>query len=163
MEHTQDLLFFHSSGLACAFRLDLVREVVPMATLSSPPGMPSTLAGFLNLRGTAIPILRLDRLFHLPEQPCGLHTPLIILRGAEKPFGILAGAVRQIARTATASLLPLPEGQVFHDCAAATVEAGGEIFCLLSPERILLESEQRLVAEFQALAQERLLHLEVGT
>jgi len=72
-ELTQNLLIFHSSGLDCAFPLEAVREIVPMAQLFSPPGLPSGLAGFLDLRGTAIPIVRLDRLFDLPEQQAGLH------------------------------------------------------------------------------------------
>ena len=66
-ESTRNLLVFHLSGLNCAFPLEAVREVVPMASLSSPPGLPSGLLGFLDLRGTAIPIVRLDRLFDLRE------------------------------------------------------------------------------------------------
>ncbi len=93
-EHAQHLLIFQVSGLNCAFPLEAVREVVPMAALSSPPGMPSGLAGFLELRGTAIPIVRLDRLYDLPPQQPGLHTPMIILRGVLGPIGILVDYVR---------------------------------------------------------------------
>jgi purine-binding chemotaxis protein CheW len=162
MESARDLLVFQSSGLCCAFPLESVREIVPMAMLSRPPGLPPVLAGFLDLRGVAIPILRLDRLFKLPEQPCGLYTPLIILGDAERPLGILVGAVRQIVRPDAASFLPLPEGHVFHDCATTTVEVGADVVYLLSPERLLLENERRLLAEFQLVAQERLAHLEAG-
>src|ERR1700694_4086610 len=93
-ENPQRLLGFHSSGLGCAFPLEAVLEIVPIAQLSIPPGMPSMLAGFLDRSGTAIPILLLDRLFNLPEQPRALHTPLIILRGVDNPIGFLVGAVR---------------------------------------------------------------------
>src|ERR1700684_3566025 len=93
-ERTQKLLIFHSSGLDCAFSLEAVREIVPMATLSSPPGLPSGLAGFLDLRGNAVPIILLDRLFGLREQPPGLHTPLIVLHGELGPIGILVESVR---------------------------------------------------------------------
>ena len=72
-ECTHNFLIFHSSGLDCAFPLETVREIVPMARLSCPPGLPTGLVGFLDLRGTAIPIVRLDRLFDLPEQQAGLH------------------------------------------------------------------------------------------
>jgi purine-binding chemotaxis protein CheW len=159
-ENAQNLLVFHSSGLDCAFPLDTVREIVPMALLSSPPGMPCVLAGFLNLRGTAIPILRLDRLFSLPEQPPGLYTPLIILRGADRPLGVLVGAVRQIVSATRESFLPLPERHILHDCATATVEVNGNVVHLLSAERIVVENERRLLADFQVAAQERLHRLE---
>src|SRR5580700_3989587 len=108
-ERTQNLLVFRSSGLNCAFPLEAVCEIVPMSKLSSPPGLPSGLAGFLNLRGTAIPILRLDRLFDLPEQKPGLHTPMIILRGVLGPIGILAESVRGIVPEHSTRLLDLPQ------------------------------------------------------
>ena len=156
----QNLLVFSSSGLDCAFPLEAVQEVVPMALLSVPPGLPSGLAGFLDLRGTAVPIVRLDLLFDLPEQKPGLYTPFIILRGTDSPTGVLVGAVRQIVRLEVAAFLPLPESQTFHACATAAFDLDASLVYLLSPERILVAHERRLLAEFQAVAQERLRHLE---
>lgn len=131
-----------------------------MATLSSPPGLPSGLAGFLDLRGTAIPIVRLDRLFSLPEQRPGLYTPLIILRGVPAPIGILVDSVRRIIAAAGESFLPLPDKSIFRDCATAAVEVSGRPVYLLSPDKILIENERHLLAKFQAMAQELLGHLE---
>jgi purine-binding chemotaxis protein CheW len=151
-----DLVVFHASGLDCAFPLETVKEIVPMAMLSKPPGLASCLAGFLNLRGTAVAILRLDRLFDLPEQRPGLHTPLIILRSAATPTGVLVASVRRIVSVKKAALLPLPEKHIFRDCATAAIDVGGDIIYLLSPDRILLENERILLKELQAMEQERL-------
>ena len=160
-EKPQSLLIFHSSGLGCAFPLEAVLEIVPIAQLSTPPGLPSMLAGFLDRSGAAIPILLLDKLFNLPEQPRGFNTPFIILRGVDSPVGFLVGAVRQIFSATAASFLPLPAGRLFHDCAMATVEVDGDVFHVLSPERILLKNERLALAEFQAVAQDRLRLLRV--
>src|ERR1700735_1995711 len=119
---THNLLIFHTCGLACAFPLKAIREIVPMAMLSSPPGLPSGLAGFLDLRGTAIPIVRLDRLFGLPEQLPGLHTPMIVLRGVRGRIGILVGSVRGILQPPSAELLALPIDGTFQGCATAVVQ-----------------------------------------
>jgi purine-binding chemotaxis protein CheW len=161
-EHTENLLVFHLSGMDCAFPLSTVKEVVPMAQLSSPPGLPSLLAGFLDLGGTAIPILRLDRLFNLPEQVCGLYTPLIILRGRQGPIGILTGGVRRIVKATEWARLTIPGKNIFQDCASGAVEAEGTVLHLLSPNRILLENERGVLAEFQEMAQQRLNHLKEG-
>jgi purine-binding chemotaxis protein CheW len=158
-ERTQNLLVFHLSGLNCAFPLEAVREIVPMASLSSPPGLPSGLAGFLDLRGTAIPIVRLDRLFDLPEQHPGLHTPMIILRGVLGPIGILADRVRGIEPMPSARLVDIPEDTTFQGCATASVELDGEQIHLLSPTALLSANENRLLADHGAMAQARLLHL----
>jgi purine-binding chemotaxis protein CheW len=159
-ERAQQFLIFHSSGLDCAFPLEAVREIVPMATLSAPPGLPSGLAGFLDLRGTAIPIVRLDRLFDLPEQQPGLHTPMIILRGVTGPIGILVDSVRGIAPASASRLLDIPEDSTFRGCATAVLQLDGDRIHVLSPAALLEEGEQRSLADYRAMSQARLLQLE---
>jgi purine-binding chemotaxis protein CheW len=159
-EHAQNLLIFHSSGFGCAFPLEAVREIVPMARLSSPPGLPSGLAGFLDLRGTAIPIVRLDRLFDLPDQEPGLHTPMIVLRGVLAPIGILVNSVRGIVQVPSAGLLEIPADGTFHGCATGAMELDGDLIHVLSPAMLLQANEDRLLADYTAISQARLLHLE---
>jgi purine-binding chemotaxis protein CheW len=156
----QNLLIFRCSGLSCAFPLEAVREIVPMATLSTPPGMPSGLAGFLDLRGTAVPIVRLDRLFDLAEQQAGLHTPMIVLRGIPGPIGILVGSVRGIVKAPAARLLDLPPDGSFQGCATAVLQIDGEPIHLLSPAALLEANENRLLADYGAMSRARLLHLQ---
>jgi purine-binding chemotaxis protein CheW len=159
-KRTQDLLIFHANGLDCAFPLEAVREIVPMATLSNPPGLPAGLAGFLDLRGTAIPIIRLDRLFDLPEQQMGLHTPMIVLRGVLGPIGILTESVRGILPIETGQLLEIPEDRTFHGCATAAMQVDGDSIHVLSSAALLDAGEARLVADYGAMWQARRLHLE---
>jgi purine-binding chemotaxis protein CheW len=158
-ERTQNLLVFHTSGLNCAFPLEAVREIVPMARLSTPPGLPSALAGFLDLRGTAVPIVRLDRLFDLPEQLPGLHTPMIILRGVLGPVGILVARVRGIVPRPSAGLLEIPPERTFQGCATASLPLDGELIHVLSPGALLGRNEDRLLADYGAMFQARLVHL----
>jgi chemotaxis signal transduction protein len=162
-ERTQNLLVFHSSGLDCAFPLEAVREIVPMATLSSPPGLPSGLAGFLDLRGTAIPIIHLDRLFNLSQQQPGLHTPMIVLRGVLGPIGILVDYVRGIVPVPSERLVELPEDRTFQGCATAAIQLDGDLISVLSPVALLHANEDRLLADYSAMSQARLLHLEERT
>lgn len=159
MREKSQLLIFHSSGLGCAFPLEAVREIVPMARLSCPPGLPSGLAGFLDLRGTAIPIIRLDRLFDLPEQVPGLHTPMIVLRGVTAPIGILVNSVKGIVETPSAGLLEIPEDRTFQGCATGAMEVDGELIHVLSPAALLAENEHRLVADYRAMSLARLAQL----
>jgi len=115
--------------------------------------------GFLDLRGTAIPIVRLDRLFSLPEQKPGLHTPMIILRGVLGPIGILADSVRGIVPASSAALLDMPEDGTFQGCGTALLRLDGESIHVLSPAALLKASEDRRLADYSAVSQARLLHL----
>jgi len=143
----------------CAFPLDTVREIVPMARLSSPPGLPSALAGFLDLRGTAVPIVRLDRLFDLPEQRPGLHTPMIVLHGVLSPIGILVNCVRGIVQVSSARLLDIPKNCTFQSCTTGAVQVDGDMIHVLSPAALLQANEVRLLADYASAAQARLAYL----
>src|SRR5580698_8848026 len=157
-ERMQNLLVFHTSGLDCAFPLEAVREIVPMARLSSPPGLPLGLLGFLDLRGTAVPIVRLDRLFDLPEQQPGLHTPMIVLHGSPGPTGILVNDVRSIVQVPAEQLVDIPGDRTFQGCATGALRLDGEVIHVLSPAALLQVSEARVFADYAAIAQARLLH-----
>lgn len=159
-DHPQQFLIFHLSGLDCAFPLEAVREIVPMARLSSPPGLPSGLAGLLNLRGTAVPIVRLDRLFDLPEQQGGLHTPMIVLRGLLGSIGVLVDSVRGIVPVPSAQLVDIPNEHTFQGCATAVMQLDGDLIHLLSPTALLKANEFRVLADYSAMSQARRLHLE---
>jgi purine-binding chemotaxis protein CheW len=160
IETTPNLLLFCSNGLDCAFPIEAVREIVPMAMLSCPPGLPSGLAGFLDLRGTAIPIVRLDRLFNLPEQLPGLHTPLIVLHGVRGPIGILVESVRSIVPAPRSLLLEISEDRTFQGCVTAGFHFDGNLIHVLSPAALLNASEVRLLADYSAMLQTRRAHLE---
>lgn len=118
------------------------------------------MAGFLNLRGTAIPIIRVDRLFDLPEQQPGLHTPMIVLRGAAGPIGVLVDSVRAIVSAPSSSLLTIPEDRTFLGCAVAALRFDGDLIHLLSPSGLLEANEVRRLADYGAMLQTRRLHLE---
>lgn len=159
MEAERTVVVFQAGGVRGAFPVEQVQEIVPMATLLAPPGMPALLHGFLNLRGTAVPILRFDRLFSTGECFPGLHTPLLIFRIPERPVGLLVDAVSDIVRTTDLSLLPVPADYSFNGSATAELGIASGPAYLFSVERILLEREHRLLSEFQAVAQRRLSDL----
>jgi purine-binding chemotaxis protein CheW len=140
-----------------------VREIVPMAQLASPPGMPSGLAGFLDLRGMSIPVVLLDRLFNLPEQHPGLYTPIIVLHGVFNPIGIPVNSVRGIVKVDSTQISAIPEDQTFQGCAMGTFQLEDDVFHLLSPVGLLRANEDRLLADYRALSVARVLQLEERT
>lgn len=150
------LLVFSVSGQAYALPLGTVQEIVPMAALSRPPGMPALLAGFLNLGGQAIAVLRLDQMFSLPDLTPGLYTPLVIVRLAE---GLLALMVEKVSRIVTvfdSAMVPIREQDSFNDCAEGLINSAEGTVLLLSAERLLLEKERQCLANLEAQEQERL-------
>jgi len=133
-----------------------------MALLAHPPGLPSILEGFLNLRGTAVPVLRLNRLFDLPATHPELYTPLIILRGLAHPLALLADKVTGTISVPPESLLPISENHSFNNCAECQIAVDNQVILLLHSERLLLEKERQCVVELQSKAQQYLSELEAA-
>jgi purine-binding chemotaxis protein CheW len=153
------ILLFQVAGEDCAIPLESVAEIVPMAALARSPGLPSVVEGFLNLRGAAVPVIRLDRLFGRPPQAPGLYAHLVVLRGPQAA-ALLADRVIDIPAPPPEAFRPLEEDSSFNGCAAAEVDVDGRFVHLLSPGRLLLEQERQAIAEFQALSQRYIEELE---
>lgn len=156
-----NVMTFQLAGRACAFSLDSIREIVHMAELMHPPGLPSFLEGFLNLGGVPIPVLGLRRLLNLSEQQPGRYTPLIIVSGRESLLAFLVDEVKDILSVSEENLLPVRGKQVFNDCIKAEIALDNHHVHLLSVDHLLLKEERRRIAELQAMAQQRLDKLEV--
>lgn len=151
------LLVFDLAGHTAALPIESVYRIAPMAQLARPPGLPSLLEGILNVAGAAVPVLRLDRLFHLPLQRLGLYSMLIIVNNISTGrVAMLVDRVSEVLAVPESALLPIGKEDSFNACAEAAVSARGRVFHLLSPTRILLRKECEALAEFQVAAQRRL-------
>ena len=155
------LAVFHMGGESLAVETAAVQEIVLMARLSKPNGLPALIAGFLNLAQTCVPILRLDRMLQLPEPKFELYTQILILRDpAKMPMGWIVDRVAQIVPVRRDEVLPVPENHCFQNCATGVLVRKDVSISILAPERILLERERRCIQEFQAREEERLRELE---
>ena len=154
-------MVFHLAGQAYALDLGEVQEIVMMAALSRPPGLPSVLEGFLNLAGTVVSVIRLDRLFRLRERTPGMFTPLVILRNPDHHVALMVDHVIEIVQVPEGAVAPVRENQAFNDCAEGVARVHDRVVLLLSAGRILLEKEAQSFAEFESIERERLLALEL--
>lgn len=151
------VLVFYVGKRLVALPLERVGRIVLMAQLARPPWLPTPVEGILNLGGTAVPVLRLDRLLHLPLQDTGLYSMLIILKASmHGGFGLLVERTSEILTISPGDLLPFDKEDSFNGCAESSFLLRGQMVPLLSPQRILLEKETQALSEFQTLAQRRI-------
>lgn len=132
-----------------------------MAATVRPPGQPPILEGFLNLRGKAIPVVRLRRLFDLSSSEPEIHTPVIVVRFEHTILGLLVDRAEQISAY-PASFQPLEENHSLNDCAQAQFEVEGRSVVLLDCGRFLFLEERKRMTELQSEAQCRLDEIEAA-
>jgi purine-binding chemotaxis protein CheW len=92
-----------------AVGLDFLQEVFPLHSLTPIPGLPSYIAGIINLRGNIYSVINLKSLFDLPDPETNTNSYVIILADQTMEFGILADKIediRSIPVTEIQSTLP---------------------------------------------------------
>jgi purine-binding chemotaxis protein CheW len=154
------LLIFQIAGYECAIPCERVQEVISMAATAQSPGQPPTIEGFLNLRGEAVPVVMLRRLFSLPEIEPGIHTPVIIARLGDTLTGLLVDRVHEVTLVDSEGMQPLAENHSLNECADAYVTLDDRRVVLLNCDRLLIREEKRRIAELQAAIQLRLRQLD---
>ena len=142
------LLVFEVDRLRCAFAASEVREILPMAALSTPPGMPELLSGLLNVGGEVIPVVAVEAIFGLAYRPCHLHSPLILLGDGEDTLALTAHRVRELAEVSANELIPLNDHNTLNDCVTAEFRMEGESVYVLSVPRLLVREERERVRSF---------------
>lgn len=157
-EHTRMWIFqFQVSDTIFGLEVEDTKEVVHMAELIIPPGLPSFLSGFVNIEGQAIPVVALSILMGFPEQSIEMYTPLVIMGKEQTIAALIVEKVLKVEPIEGNQLYPLDDESIFNQCVSKSGKnSDGDVFYLLSPERILLAQEQQMMTEFQAMAQKRL-------
>jgi purine-binding chemotaxis protein CheW len=85
-----------------------VREVYPLKDLTPLPGVPSYIAGIVNVRGRILPVVDLKKFFNLPGKGLRELNKLIILYDLQMEFGILADEVEGTKIICIEELLAAP-------------------------------------------------------
>jgi purine-binding chemotaxis protein CheW len=93
-----EVLVFQVAGERYAFESGWVAQVLPMQPITMIPGVPSYIVGIFALAGEAVAVLDLRSLLGLPLAQLAEATALIVLRGAESEFAVLAEAIAGVQR-----------------------------------------------------------------
>ncbi|MET7243218.1 chemotaxis protein CheW [Methylobacterium sp. EM32] len=146
------------AGTGCALPRRAVLEILPLPRLWRPPGAPGALAGFLNLAGSAVPVLDLAVLFGLGRPvnaQAALYRHLVLLHG-EAPLALLVDRVSDVVRVEAGEVRPVADEATLNGCVAAEIRLGDTLVHGLAVDRILLAEERERLAARTRDAQARL-------
>ncbi len=153
------VLVFRLAGHGFALPAARVRECLPLPSLQDRPGLPSHLAGFLELGGATLPVLDLARLLGLRRAEDGL---ALEADGLYRHLVLMDGVALLIDRaTGLAAGLPAPpdaeaEADPWqHGCVSRRVLADGETVALLDPDLLLRHDERERLRALTEAALER--------
>jgi purine-binding chemotaxis protein CheW len=105
-----EVLAFQCAGERYAFEAACVARVLPLLPLTAIPGLPDFFAGVTMVEGEVLAVLDLRVLLALPLSELADPAALIVLRGEDKRFAVLAEAVdgtRRFASEGIGHCLPM--------------------------------------------------------
>ncbi|MDQ2106370.1 chemotaxis protein CheW [Azospirillum isscasi] len=152
-------VIFSVSSRTLALPAESVRRFLPLPRLDRPPAAPAAVAGLFRYQGRAVPVLRLDLLFGGEAAPPELYAPLFLTDWDGRPLALLADRVFDILPVPDAERTGTDAGLTFNGCAAGTIPYRDGTATVIEPARLLTAAEGRLLAAFQAMADERLARL----
>jgi len=135
-----------------------VAEILPLARLDRPPTAPRALAGFLNLGGSPLPVLRLAALLGgAAGTDDDLYSHIVRLKPQEgRPsLGLLVDRVLDAAARAESSASVAPD-ESLNGVVAETLTIGDRFVPRLDAQKLLLAEEAARLAEMAKVMAERL-------
>ena len=153
---TRNLVVFLLSEQVFGLPVEGVQEVVPLPLLSRPANAPKVLAGFFNLAGTAVAVIRMDRLLATGDRAPALYSPLLVTRSWGFPAALLVDEVLGMAAVPEHAILPVDRCCSLNGCTEGMAPWGERRIVVLSPPRIVFEAERQMLAGLAAHESERL-------
>jgi purine-binding chemotaxis protein CheW len=101
-----ELLEFRLASERYALETRHVQDVHPLRDLTPLPCTPAFVLGIVNVRGRILPVLDLKKFFDLPERGLTDLHRIILVRGNDLEFGLLADVIVGVHSAAADSLQP---------------------------------------------------------
>lgn len=101
-----ELLEFRLAQESYAVETRYVREVYPLKNLTPLPCVPAFVAGIVNVRGHITPVIDIKKFFDLPDEGLTDLHRIILVRGNDIEFGLLADVIVGVRTVPVESLQP---------------------------------------------------------
>jgi purine-binding chemotaxis protein CheW len=113
INETRQYLSFKLDEEEFALDISKVREVLDFTKITKVPQTPDFMKGVINLRGSVVPVVDLNRKFGIKDTEKTVNTRIIIgevsIEGDETVLGVLADSVHEVMELEPESIEPAPK------------------------------------------------------
>lgn len=104
----EQLVSFTLNAEEFAIDIMTVQEIIRIPAITRVPNAPTEIEGVINLRGNIIPIIRLHRVFGMPESEESNLSRVIVLQVGKETVGVRVDTVAEVLRLDTEAVEPPP-------------------------------------------------------
>ena len=109
-------LYFNIGKELYGVEIHYVLQIIGMQHINKMPDMPHGMKGFINLRGSMIPVYSLHARFGKAEPEYTERTCIIIIMIDEAPIGLIVDSIRDAVAIDPGNIQPLPNLGIEESC-----------------------------------------------
>ncbi len=151
------ILIFRLDQQAFAFSIDAVTQIIDMVAILPLPKADPTFEGVINLHGRMLPVINLRRILYDTPCPCGLHTPILLVKIDGQMTGLIVDEVLDVAGLPSKQIATpadfLPPGIRSIPILKGLASAAKETVILLEPDHLLDRDQGKALSEMIELLQ----------
>lgn len=145
------IIVFDLINELCGVETEQVSEIVRYQEITKVPEMPEFIEGIVNLRGKVVPIINLNKRFHLGQAEVGSSTKIIITSLEDQQIGFVVDNVIEIVRLAPEDTEATPDlikkwGKKYIKCVAKIKE---KLVNILDLGSVLTEEELEHISSME--------------
>jgi purine-binding chemotaxis protein CheW len=153
MMTSQTYLTFTLNDLFYGLEVSLIREIFLLPELTPIAEAPKDIIGILNLRGSILPVMHLERRLGQTQHQCQLSDRVIVIEWEGIQIGLVVHSVEEVATIAPANLEAEPNyghaSPVHSAFVAAIAKVDEAMIVLLNPETLIREPDQVALLTWQ--------------
>ncbi|OPY89602.1 MAG: Chemotaxis protein CheW [Syntrophus sp. PtaU1.Bin208] len=139
------LLVFAVENQNYALDISFVQRVVPIVEITPLPGLPSIVAGVVNIEGEVVPVIPLRRCCGIPERGVRLSDRLIILTLERRRIALCVDEVLEVRDCDKAQWIPAEEVLSRLKSVEGVFKDEEELLILQNPEGYLSRTDHDLL------------------
>ena len=134
-----------------ALPIEPIAQIIEMVTITSIPQVDGAVAGVINVRGKAVPVVKMHRQLSLPDAALELHTPIILVIRNGQMVGLIVDEVIDVLKVSAGQHASaediLPEGLGKASVLEGLVHIGDDVVILLDLDYLFLPGQAQVLAQ----------------
>lgn len=137
MSNEQQLVIFQLNDQQYALPIQEIQEIIRMTSITRVPNTKSYVEGIINLRGSIVPVINLNRRLGLPVKDYDENTRIIVVEYEGQKVGMIVDNVLEVGRYTEAEIEPPHVAGDDVDYLKGVVKKGDQLWLLLNLASIL--------------------------
>ncbi|MBM7855565.1 purine-binding chemotaxis protein CheW [Desulfohalotomaculum tongense] len=133
----EQLVVFKLGDQKYALPIQETQEIIRMTEVTRIPNASYYLEGIINLRGTILPVINLNRRLGLPEKEVDEETRIVVVENNGQQVGMIVDNVLEVGRYSESEVEPPSSMGDSADYLKGVVKKGDQLWLLLDLNNVL--------------------------